>query len=196
MRLCQPHAGSGSLASPSTRSSGSLSAGCFVLRRSAPTLTSFLPSRRGCRPPVLDGVEKWAEVCTRSASLDAHRLDASRITSTMAPRNRRPGSNRVCARDGRSKIEVSRTKPVVWRVVTLVSDRVALWPQERSRMETRSNEPGTPGTNREKGRSSQVTSNKGAIVARRHKSGAGPEEEWFSLGTDDPAFWLKEPERD
>jgi hypothetical protein len=67
---------------------------------------------------------------------------------------------------------------------------------ERSRMEARFNEPGTPGTNREEGRTSQVTSNKGAIVARRHKSGAGPEEEWFSLGTDDPAFWLKEPERD
>jgi hypothetical protein len=63
-------------------------------------------------------------------------------------------------------------------------------------MEARSNEPGAPGTNREEGRTSQVTSNKGAIVAHGHKSGAGPEEEWFSLGTDDPAFWLKEPERD
>jgi hypothetical protein len=63
-------------------------------------------------------------------------------------------------------------------------------------MEARSNEPGAPGTNREEGRTSQVTSNKGAIVAHGHKSGAGAEEEWFSLGTDDPAFWLKEPERD
>ena len=63
-------------------------------------------------------------------------------------------------------------------------------------MEARSNEPGTPGTNREEGRTSQVTSSAGAIVTRGQKSGAGPEEEWFSLGTDDPAFWLKEPERD
>jgi hypothetical protein len=63
-------------------------------------------------------------------------------------------------------------------------------------MEARPNEPGTPGTNREEGRTSQVPSSKGAIVAREQKSGAGPEEEWFSLGTDDPAFWLKEPDRD
>ena len=63
-------------------------------------------------------------------------------------------------------------------------------------MEARSHEPGAPGTNREGGRPSQVTSNKGAIATRGQKSGAGPEEEWFSLGTDDPAFWLKEPERD
>jgi hypothetical protein len=63
-------------------------------------------------------------------------------------------------------------------------------------MEARPNEPGTTGTNREEGRTSQVTSSRGAIVARGRKSGAGPEEEWFSLGTDDPAFWLKGPDRD
>jgi hypothetical protein len=63
-------------------------------------------------------------------------------------------------------------------------------------MEARPNEPGTPGTNREEGRTSQVPSNKGATVARGQKSGAGPEEEWYSLGTDDPAFWLKESDRD
>ncbi len=62
-------------------------------------------------------------------------------------------------------------------------------------MEARPNDPGAPGTNREEGRTSPVTSSKGAVV-RGQKSGAGPEEEWFSLGTDDPAFWLKEPERD
>ncbi len=63
-------------------------------------------------------------------------------------------------------------------------------------MEARPNEPGTPGTNREEGRASQVPSSKGAIVAREQKSGAGTEEEWFFMGTDDPAFWLKEPDRD
>ncbi|MCA1715327.1 MAG: hypothetical protein LC781_00240 [Actinobacteria bacterium] len=63
-------------------------------------------------------------------------------------------------------------------------------------MEARPNEPGMPGTNREEGRISQVPASKGAIVARGQKSGAGPEEEWFSLGTDDPAFWLKESDRD
>ena len=82
------------------------------------------------------------------------------------------------------------------QVLTLISDRVALWPQERSRMEARPNEPGTPGTNREEGRASQVSPSKGAIVAHGHKSGVGPEEEWFFMGTDDPAFWLKEPDRD
>lgn len=63
-------------------------------------------------------------------------------------------------------------------------------------MEARTNEPGMPGTNREEGRTSQVPSSKDAIVARGQKSGAGPEEEWFSLGTDDPAFWLKESDHD
>ena len=82
------------------------------------------------------------------------------------------------------------------QVLTLISDRVALWPQERSRMEARPNEPGTPGTNREEGRTSRFPSNKGAIAARSQKSGVGSEEEWFSLGSDDPAFWLKEIEHD
>lgn len=63
-------------------------------------------------------------------------------------------------------------------------------------MEARPNEPGTPGTNREEGRTSQILSSKGATAARGQKSGAGSKEEWFSLGTDDPAFWLKEPDRD
>jgi hypothetical protein len=49
-------------------------------------------------------------------------------------------------------------------------------------MEARPNEPGTPGTNREEGRTSRFPSNKGATVARGQKSGAGPEEEWYSLG--------------
>ena len=63
-------------------------------------------------------------------------------------------------------------------------------------MEIRPNEPGTLGTHREEGRASQVRSSKGAIAARGQKSGAGSEEEWFFMGTDDPAFWLKEPGRD
>lgn len=46
-------------------------------------------------------------------------------------------------------------------------------------MEARPNELGTPGTNREEGRTSQVPSSKGTIVARGQKSGAGPEEESF-----------------
>ncbi len=63
-------------------------------------------------------------------------------------------------------------------------------------MEARPNEPGTPGMNREEGRSSLVPSSKGTIVARPQKNGTGLEEDWSSLGTDDPAFWLKEPDRD
>lgn len=63
-------------------------------------------------------------------------------------------------------------------------------------MEARLNERGTPGTNREEGTTSQVPSSKGAMVARSQKSGAGPEEGWSSLGTDDPAFWLKESDHD
>ena len=63
-------------------------------------------------------------------------------------------------------------------------------------MEGRPNEPGTLGTIREDGRISQVTSSKGSIAARSQKSGVGSEEEWCSLGTDDPAFWLKEIEHD
>ncbi len=63
-------------------------------------------------------------------------------------------------------------------------------------MEARPNERGMPGMNREEGTTSQVTSSKGTIAARVQKSGVGPEEEWFFLGTDDPAFWLKEPDRD
>jgi hypothetical protein len=63
-------------------------------------------------------------------------------------------------------------------------------------MESRPNEPGTPGANREEGRTSRVPSNKGATVARGKKSGVGPEEQRYSLGTDDPAFWLKESDRD
>ena len=63
-------------------------------------------------------------------------------------------------------------------------------------MEARTNEPGTPGTNREDGRFSRVPSSKGTVAVRTQKNAVGPEEDWFSLGTDDPAFWLKEPDRD
>ena len=63
-------------------------------------------------------------------------------------------------------------------------------------MEGRPNEPGTPGTIREEGRISPVTSSKGSIAARSQKSGVRSEEGWFSVGTDDPAFWLKEIEHD
>lgn len=63
-------------------------------------------------------------------------------------------------------------------------------------MEARPNEPNTPGRNREEGRSSQVPTSKGVILVRGQQFGAGLEEEWTFLGTDDPAFWLKEPGRD
>jgi len=62
-------------------------------------------------------------------------------------------------------------------------------------MEARPNEPGAPGRNREEGSTSQVTSSRGAVV-RGQKSVIGLEEDWIFLGTDDPAFWLKDPERD
>lgn len=63
-------------------------------------------------------------------------------------------------------------------------------------MEFRPNESGTPGMDREEGLSSLTPSSKGTIVAHPRKIGAGLEEDWSFLGTDDPAFWLKEPNHD
>ncbi len=63
-------------------------------------------------------------------------------------------------------------------------------------MEARPNEPGMPGTDREEARSSRAPSNKSTVVARPQKTGMGFDEDWSSLGTDDPAFWLKEPEQE
>jgi hypothetical protein len=94
----------------------------------------------------------------------------------------------------RSKI-VIWTEPA-WRVPTIVSDRAAPRSEERSRMEARPNEPGTPGTDREEGHFSRAPSNRRSVSAHPQKPGAGFEEDWSSLGTDDPAFWLKEPEQE
>ncbi len=63
-------------------------------------------------------------------------------------------------------------------------------------MEFRPNEPGAPGTDREEGRSASMPSSKGTIATHPRKTGTGLEEDWSFLGTDDPAFWLKEPKRD
>ena len=63
-------------------------------------------------------------------------------------------------------------------------------------MEARPNDPGTLGTDREEGRFSRVSSSKGTVAARTQKTGTGFEEDWSFLGTEDPAFWLKEPARE
>jgi hypothetical protein len=63
-------------------------------------------------------------------------------------------------------------------------------------MEARPNDPGMLGTDREEGRSSRVSSSKGTIAACPQKIGTGLEEDWSFLGTDDPAFWLKEPDQE
>ena len=63
-------------------------------------------------------------------------------------------------------------------------------------MEARPNEPGTPGMDREEARYSRGPSNKSTIVAHSQKTGMGFDEDWSSLGTDDPAFWLKEPDQE
>lgn len=59
-------------------------------------------------------------------------------------------------------------------------------------MEARTNEPGMLRAEREEGRSSLVSSSKG-IAARTSNARPELEEDWAFLGTDDPAFWLKEP---
>lgn len=61
-------------------------------------------------------------------------------------------------------------------------------------MEARQNDRGVSGMQREEGTSSTAPLDSGPITTR--KSGAGLEEDWASLGTDDPAFWLKEPDQD
>lgn len=61
-------------------------------------------------------------------------------------------------------------------------------------MEVRQNDRGVSGTEREERRSSTASPDGSPITTR--KAGVGPEEDWASLGTDDPAFWLKEPDQD
>jgi len=56
--------------------------------------------------------------------------------------------------------------------------------------------PGAPDTEREEMRSSLVTLDKGAAAAGTRKDGTvsdktETEEDWVSLATGDPAFWLK-----
>lgn len=60
-------------------------------------------------------------------------------------------------------------------------------------MEARQNDRGVSGTEREE-RPSPASLDSSPITTR--KTGAGLEEDWASLGTDDPAFWLKEPDQD
>lgn len=54
------------------------------------------------------------------------------------------------------------------------------------------NKPGMQGIEREEGRSMPVPSEKGPVVADPRKAGVELEEDWMSLATGDPAFWLKE----
>ena len=56
------------------------------------------------------------------------------------------------------------------------------------------NVPGAAGAEREEGRSSLTPPNKGPAVGgpRSASSGAGIEEDWASMATGDPAFWLKD----
>jgi hypothetical protein len=61
-------------------------------------------------------------------------------------------------------------------------------------MEARQNDRGVSGTERQERRSSTASPDGSPITTR--KTGAGLEEDWASLGTDDPAFWLKEPDQD
>jgi hypothetical protein len=56
--------------------------------------------------------------------------------------------------------------------------------------------PGAPDTEREEARASLVTLDKGAAAAGTRKDGTvsdktETEEDWASLATGDPAFWLK-----
>lgn len=56
--------------------------------------------------------------------------------------------------------------------------------------------PGAPDTEREEARSSLATLDKGAAAAGTRKNGivsdkTETEEDWVSLATGDPAFWLK-----
>lgn len=60
-------------------------------------------------------------------------------------------------------------------------------------METKPDKPGVTGMDREERPSSTGSSDKSPITTRPQQSGAEPEEDWMSLATGDPAFWLKDP---
>ncbi len=61
-------------------------------------------------------------------------------------------------------------------------------------METKPNECGVPGIDREE-RRHQVSSPDNSPLTNR-KASVAPEEDWASLATGDPAFWLKESDQD
>ena len=54
--------------------------------------------------------------------------------------------------------------------------------------------PSAAGTEREERRSSLDPPNEGPVAngSRRAGSGAGVEEDWASMATGDPAFWIKD----
>jgi hypothetical protein len=56
--------------------------------------------------------------------------------------------------------------------------------------------PGAPGTEREEGGASLAPTNEGPAASGPRRagtvSGTGIEEDWASMATGDPAFWLKD----
>ncbi len=62
-------------------------------------------------------------------------------------------------------------------------------------MEAKPNERGVPGIDREERRYHQAASPDNSPITTR-KTSVVPEEDWASLATGDPAFWLKERDQD
>ncbi len=69
-------------------------------------------------------------------------------------------------------------------------------PTKGGAMVTMPNEPGKAAMDHEEGRSMPASPEKSPIIAGPRKTGAGSEENWLSLATGDPAFWLKDPDQE
>lgn len=61
-------------------------------------------------------------------------------------------------------------------------------------MEAKPNERGVPGIDREERRHQAASPDNSPITTR--KTSVASEEDWASLATGDPAFWLKEHDQD
>jgi len=68
--------------------------------------------------------------------------------------------------------------------------------EERSTMEAKPSKPGVPGIDHEERHSLTGSLDKSPITTHTQQTSTEPEEDWLSLATGDPAFWLKEPDRD
>jgi hypothetical protein len=63
-------------------------------------------------------------------------------------------------------------------------------------MEAKPNRPGVAGMDHEERRFFRGSPDKSPMTTHYPQTGTEPEEDWMSLATGDPAFWLKECDHD